>query len=299
MGLTCAFFWKKEKKMADFEVKLRKRIRDCDPISLMRLLFHQGYGREQIFFCSHPDICSREALFEEIRFLKRPYAHVLISVNMGLLSAQSPLPSYFFKRMESDVIDTAAFVQFIQFFDHFLLLNFFRSVYPETDTRIYRDYEKEQRITLQMLALRSPVTLHWIMAAVFPELLVRVEKASLKHNANLKIRPFVLGETRFGRNAVLGGRMRQAARGLKVELCTDSESASCGSPWMQVIEKRLRETVFPVLGAVGVELEIVLVLSGQRNRVVLRSGASLGYDVLKGGEAGHRYLPVFSGTILH
>ncbi|TYT73912.1 hypothetical protein [Desulfobotulus mexicanus] len=284
--------------MASFEGRIRKRIRDCDALSLMRLLMHHGYKMDQIFFLGHPDSCSRETLFEDIRFFQKPYSHVLISVNMGLLSAQSPLPSYFFKRMESHTLDALSFIQFIHYFDHFLLLNFFRSVYPESDTRIYSDYQKGQRSTLQMLSLRSPVTLHWVMDAVFPELTVHVRKGTLKHHARLNASAFILGTAVFGRNAVLGGSLRQPARGLRVEMFTDSETAPCGLPWMQLINRRLEEIVFPVLGAVGVELEIFLVLSGKKNPVQLRSGASLGYDVIEGGDSKHRILPVFSGCVL-
>lgn len=282
--------------MPDLKLQVGKRIREFDPLSLLLVLKRLGYSLEQILFRSHPSICSQDALFEEIRFRSQPSPHVVVSVNMGLLGAQTSLPSYFLKRMDRDDIDSARFVEFIQFFDHPLLFNFFRSIYPEVDARVFPDYEENHRRQLLMLGLRSPVTMHWMFHLVFPELDVRVEKAVLQRT--LETRPFILGKSNLGRDSVLGRTFAAPIHGLRVHLFSDSEFSPDGTPWVKIIGRRLDDLIFPLLRAVGVELEIFLILRGQKSWARLKSGSYLGYDAFKGAREKQRRLLVFSGNVL-
>lgn len=279
--------------MAQFEEQISKRIREFDPLSLILLLEHHGYSRELVRFRSHPSYCSQTTLFEAIEFHQEPAPHVVISVNMGLLSAQTCIPSFVLNMLEQAPISA---IRFLQFFDHPLLNNFFRSIYPEIDTRIFADFAGERRNQLLSLGLRSPCTLHWALALVFPELEVRVEKAVLPRT--LGTRPFVLGTSGLGSSQVLGCTFTSAVYGLRVQLFSEEESAADGTPWVKVIERRLDALLFPVLSEVGVELEIFLVLRGQQSWARLSSTSFLGYDTLKGGRKQSRRLLIFSGTVL-
>lgn len=279
--------------MREIERHITRRIREFDPLSLMVLLEHHGYTGEQLFFRSHPSLCSQDTLFEAIEFKKTPTPHVVISVNMGLLGAQTCLPAYLLKQLEQAPVEA---FHFLHFFDHPLLTGFFRSLYPEQDTRIFPDFKQEQRNQLLLMGLRSPSTLHLMLSLIFPELEVRVEKTMLSRN--LHTRPFILGSGKLGGTHVLGSFFNSAAQGLRVQLFSDTETAVGSRPWPRVIAERLETRLFPVLGEVGVELEIFLVVRRQRSWARLTQGSFLGYDKFKGGSGQPRRLKIFSGTVL-
>lgn len=278
---------------ASFELQVRKRIREFDPFSLILLLKYHGYGLEQLQFRSHPSICSQETLFEAIEFKKEPLPHVLVSINMGLLAAQTCLPSYLLKQMEQAPVEA---LRFIQFFDHPLLGNFFKSLYPERDTRIFPDLAVQRRNQLLLLGLRAPCTLHLLLRLIFPELEVRVEKAVLPRA--LHTSSFILGRGALASGHVLGSTFVASVQGLRARLFSDTESAANGTPWAREVVRRLEERLFPLLKAEGVDLEIFLILRGQQSWAQLNQNSYLGYDSFKGGRAQARRLLIFSGSVV-
>ena len=88
--------------MNDLEEKISQRIHEFDIISLLRLLMTMNYSPEEIRFRSHNSICSQPGLIHDIMFRHEPVREAVITMNMGLLGAQSPLPSYFRKKMENE-----------------------------------------------------------------------------------------------------------------------------------------------------------------------------------------------------
>ena len=94
-----------------------KEIHRFDFVSLLRLLHTMGYRADQVFFRSTHNLSSQPSLLEAIEFRDGPSPRVIVSVNLGLLSAQTPLPSYFFKRVDQGFVDIDALVDFMAFFD--------------------------------------------------------------------------------------------------------------------------------------------------------------------------------------
>jgi hypothetical protein len=243
---------------------LRRALHRFDVYSLLALLRHLGFRREQILFRSHPTSSSQPCILQDIEIRRGSAPRVIITVNLGLLGAQSPLPSYFMKRLEKGNLDTRLFLDFIGFFDDRVISNYLSSIYPEGDPALFPDWEKAKRDYLLMLNLRSCSTLQWLMRLAVPELGVRVEKADMRHTPSC--RQITLGKADLGGEAVFGRHASVRVDGLRVTFYSDDECTAKGNPWPSEVQNRLSRLVFPALRAVGVDIEIF---------IVIRSGSSL------------------------
>ena len=277
------------------ERKIASRIHDFDIISLLELLEYLGYHPEEIYFRSHLSTSSQPSLIHGIEFRDEPTRSVLIIVNLGLLSAQSPLPSYFLKKLDAGYINAQAFVDFIGYFDHFLIKNYLLSIYPEMNKRFFPDRQVTKSRFLELLDLRSCSTLHWLFELVFPELGVCVEKIAL--GRQLRSAPIRLGETILGTDAIFGAKASSPVQGRRVTLFSEFESTDRGEPWPREIEQRLTDPVFPILRSIGMDLEIVLVIRAQKTWAKLHSESYLGYDKIRGGEEDYRRITIFTGKL--
>jgi len=220
----------------------------------------------------------------------------LITLNIGLLSVQSPLPNYFMKMIEYAPMDSGAFVDFLRFFDDMLLRDYVSNLFPETNRRLYPDWEQTKRRYLFLLDHRSCSTLHWLFSRAFPELEITVEKATLSRE--LQTTPLRLGVARLGSDAVFGKQSRVPVSGRQVTLSTEHASTAAGVPWPQEIRQRLERLVFPVLRAVGVDLQVALVIRAQETHARLHGESHLGYEKVKGGEASYRRINLFLGHLV-
>jgi len=279
--------------MMTLETKIAKKIHSFDPVSLLHLLDFLGYRPEEILFKSHMSTSSQSSLIQGIEFHQEPVRQVIISVNLGLLSAQSPLPSYFLKKMDKGSIDTLCFIDFIEYFDHFLILNYLINLYPELNTKIHADWELTKRRYLLMLDFKSCSTLHWLFQLAYPELEVRVEKAMLQRV--LQTNRICLGETILGTDAMFGEEKAVPIYGRQITLFSEDELTDSGEPWPREIKKRLDDLVFPILSSVGIDLEIVLTIRAQKSWVKLSCESYLGYDNMQGGKASYRRIRIFRG----
>lgn len=277
------------------EVRIRSRIREFDLISLLRLLEQMGYSPEEIRFQSHVTITSQVSLIEDIEFRQQPSREVTILLNLGLLSAQNSLPSYFFKKMDEERIDTQAFTDFLAFFDHFLIKNYLMNLYPEINPAYFPDPDRRRQRYIRMMDLRSPSSLQFFFRLVFPALSVAAEKVSL--NRSLKTTFPRLGITRMGHDAIMGREVKIPVYGLRVTLMTQDEFTAAREPWAVKIRRCLEETVFPMLGAVGVDLEIYLLILSKKGWAQLQKTSYLGYDRIRGGELKPRRIRIFRGYV--
>ena len=50
----------------------------------------------------------------------------------------------------------------------------------ERDPNLFADFARTKRQLLSLLGLRSPATMHWLFAAVFPELEVAIRRTILQ-----------------------------------------------------------------------------------------------------------------------
>ncbi len=266
-----------------------------DIISLLGFLWFIGYRPDEIRFRSNDSITSQGGLIHGIAFESEPSRCVTITLNLGLASAQSPLPTYMRKKMDSEIEDVQAFLDFLGFFDHKLIHDYLSAIYPETNTALYPDWESSRRRYLFMLDLKSRSVLHWLFQTVFPELGLNVEKAVL--NRSMRAIPIVLGKTALGGDALFGGMADTPVHGRRVTLYAESELTNRAEPWPREIKRRLEEQIFPLLRPVGMDIDIFLVIQSQNSWARLHSESFLGYDRLRGGKRQHRRLRIFQGHL--
>lgn len=274
---------------------IAQKIHHFDLISLLQLLQFIGYQPEEIQFKSNFSRSSQPSLIHHIEFHSEPTRRVVITLNLGLLSAQSPLPSYFLKKMDTGYVDTKSFVDFIGYFDHHLIRNYLLNIYPETNRALFPDWELTKRRYLQMLDLKSCSTLHWLFQLVFPELGVRAEKIALKRQ--LRTVHLKLGQTILGTGAIFGEKTDVPISGRRITLFSESESTNTGEPWPREIKWRLDDLIFPILRSVGMDLEIILVIRTQKSWAKLQTDSYLGYDKIRGGAEQYRRIRIFTGRL--
>ena len=82
--------------------KIRKRLHLFDPLSLLRVLHQAGIAVEDLEFRSHMSMASQSRLVEDLTI---DAGVITVIFNFGLLSAQSPLPSYFFQEIDEGRVD--------------------------------------------------------------------------------------------------------------------------------------------------------------------------------------------------
>jgi len=281
--------------MDTLKAKIAKKIHEFDPVSLLHLLESLGYRLEEILFKSYASISSQPSLIQGIEFQQEPIRQVIISVNLGLLSAQSTLPSYFLKNMDRGLIDNLTFIDFISYFDHVLILNYLGNLYPEINTKLFADWELTKRRYLLMLDFKSCSTLHWLFQLVFPELVIKVEKAMVPRV--IQTTSIRLGETTLGNDAVFGSAKKASVYGLRITLLSEGESTDSGDPWPREIRNRLDCEIFPLLRSIGIDLEIALVIRSQKSWIKLHAESYLGYDKIQGGQVSYRRIRIFQGEL--
>jgi hypothetical protein len=276
------------------EARVAREAHEFDLVPLLDLLLHMGYRPEEFVFQSHFTHVSQPGLVHSVEFRGEPIRQVVITVNLGLLDPKGPLPSYFTKLLEHGNIDEQAFLRFLHFFDHFVIRNFLKSVYPESDPAIHKDWEGTKRHYLSLLGLRSTSTLHAIFQGIFPELGVFVGRGSI--GRDLTVECLRLGSGVLGRTS-LGARSTVPVTAAEVTLYCEEEYTEQGRPWADEIQRRLASTIFPILRDAGLDLMLTLVIWSQRGWAQLKPGSYLGFDRIRGGEARRRVVVIHRGQI--
>lgn len=282
--------------MKSLKARISKEIHQFDIVSLLYILHEMGYRQEQIFFVSQYDLSSQPSLLRKIEFRDKPQPRVVVFVNIGLLSVQTPLPSYFFHKLDQGFMDVEAFGQFLAFFDQRLLREFILAIYPEINPDVFPDWELAKKRFVGMLNLRSSATLHWLFTTVFPELSVQVEKGILSRSVTT--RDIVLGKSLLDGNSIFGNKVSTPVHGLIVVLTSNEERTCTGVPWPREISERMEQMIFPLLKSVGIDLEVFLIIRSQKSWAKLNTESYLGYDRIKGGRAQQRRIPIFSGYLV-
>ena len=210
---------------------------------LVQLLENMGYDRGAILFESTSERSSG-GVVNAIQFLKKPYRHVRVTVNIGLLGDNSLLPSYFLQLVEKSP-DPDRFFDFIRFFDHKLIEGYYHAAYPESDSSVYRDFDDVQRSFTRMLGMGSTSTLAWITKLFFPELRVTVERRAFK-NATAS-HAFRTGTSILDGTGILGRVYESDSAGFLIDLTADEETDGAGRPWPHAVRSRLEERLLPIL----------------------------------------------------
>jgi len=275
------------------EERIAARAREFDLGPLLRLLEAEGYSPGHILFESNPEPISAAAFVEAVTFHRSPVRRVVVTLNLGLLGANSLLPSYFLEVAEQ-CPQPEIFFDFIRFFDHRLLEGFARALYPEHDSTLVGDWERTKGFYFRMLGLGSVATLQWVFQLYFPELRTWVSRISFRHiTRGHELRT---GTSPLDGTAVLGDSYTSESVGFQVELHAEEEADARGQAWPEVVERRLHEILLPLLAPARLRLEVGLTVTAHAVWARLAQRGYLGYERLHGGTLlGHR-LVVFQGN---
>jgi len=199
------------------EARIAERIHSFDLPALLDVLKACGYTQGEIEYRSHRSLLSHGHLVQAISFQRTPRRRVVVTVNLGLLSTHSPLPSFFFKAM--DQISHDQLEDFLSYFDHHLLHARLSGYSPERDEALVGDtHVAEDR--LQLLRPKCPSSLHWLCTRIFPGTLFltvtltlrgHFSHAALKNSSHLAYDPLAGGPERDHTVVLFSGNVSQSA----------------------------------------------------------------------------------------
>ena len=166
--------------------------------ALLDALAALGLRSEEIEFRSHLSQAHHAFLIHGVQLQDDP-RRAFVALNIGLVAAQSPLPSYFFSILDEGGDNSDAVLAFLGLFDHPLLRERARAEYPERNRRVVSDWEQDKALILSLMALQSPSSLHWLFQRIYPELGVKVcrrVKTRTLATSQVIMGAFALGEAR-------------------------------------------------------------------------------------------------------
>lgn len=247
--------------------------------ALIELLSLLEYRDGDIELRSHVSKLHQSAVVSAVQFFTEPRRRVVITVNIGLLAPQSPLPSYFHKFLEQQ--QQESLTHFLSFFDHHLLRALTSGQFPERDPQLFSDWSRSLRQLRSLLGLRSLSTIHWVVSLVFPEMEVAVKRTVLQRS--VRTAGMVLGNWTIGDGAACGGLAQVPVSAVAVTLLCDEAQSGRGRSWASEASARLRGEVFPALAVHGLFLQVVLVMRDQTSFMVLQPEQYLGYEPISEG----------------
>jgi hypothetical protein len=106
----------------------------------------------------------------------------------------------------------------------------------------------------------------------------------------------VLGTSAVG-EASFGGEAAVPVAGFAVALVCREPVSREDVPWIQEIDRRLRERVFPLLGGTNVHLTVTALLFEAEKDAQFDRQSRLGQNPLPGGIEGLRRVIVFAGAV--
>ena len=277
-----------------FERLLQDRAKDFDLVALHRALRRAGYGRDEIVFESNADRSSPGSLVESVRFERRGVRIAVVELNIGLLGADSVLPSYFAMLADS-LPDPEPFHDFIRFFDHKLIEDYVDAADPEGASGRYGDWDRIRRAFLGMLGVGSVSTLQWIMQSYFPELRVSVRRQSVQTKSGAH--GTRLGTALLDGTGILGRNYGAAGGGFGVQLVADDETNDMGIGWPFVVKERLETRLRPLLRGHPVALVVSLVVLAHASWARLDRRGYLGWERIRGSADSDHEIVVFRGVL--
>jgi hypothetical protein len=270
------------------EARIVREARRFELKPLVDLLSAKGYPREEVVFQGTREGTSAN-LVEAIRFEKEPRI-VVVTLNLGLLGDNTLLPSYFFQVIDKTP-EPELFDDFVRFFDHRLIGNLLRALYPDEDGVLYRDWTEVLRSFFRMLGPGSVATLHWVAQRYFPDLGVEVARCAFVESS--EAHAAVTGESLLDGSAILGRAYQSDTSGFGIDLFADEETNERGKAWPNIVKLRLNERVLPLLAPFRVPLRVRLTVRRHASwaRVDVPFAAArgyLGYERIEGdADSGH------------
>ena len=153
--------------------KVEKNIHKFDLCALLNLLQSHGFSYKDIYFLSNNSTSSPSHLCQEIHFHKTAPS-VTITLNMGLLSSGSLIPSYIEQMIDTEEVNSDQMNRFLNFFNHHLMSTFIQLSMPELNNDFFLNWKATQLQYLKLLGFESVSTLWFLMKICFPDLIVEV-----------------------------------------------------------------------------------------------------------------------------
>jgi hypothetical protein len=276
---------------AALEQRIRERIRSFDVPALLEVLAASGYGDAEIEYRSHRTTVHQSHLVHDIQFIHRPRKRIIITVNMGLLSAQSPLPSFLMQTM--DQLDHDRLERFIGYFDHLLLQECFAGLYPEREGALLPGWPEAATDRLRLLRPTCQSTLHWLFSKVFPETEISVRREV--RSQKIAAPEMRLGASALGTGDAMGGFASIPTGGMEVKIFCNEPISSSGVPWAVEARRRFEADVLPLLCETVLMLTVILVLRDQEGFLRFERDSHLGFDPLFEAPVQTRQVLLFSG----
>jgi hypothetical protein len=273
------------------EQRIRERIRSFDVPALLEVLTASGYGDAELEYRGHRTTVRQSHLVHDIQFIHEPRKRVIITVNMGLLSAQSPLPSFMMRTL--DQLDHDRLERFIGFFDHLLLEECFTGLYPERSAELLPGWPESAKDRLRLLRPTCASTLHWLFHKVFPETELSVRREVRQQH--VPSRGLRLGDSALGQGDSMGGFASIPTGGMEVRIFCNEPISSSGVPWAVEALRRFEADLLPLLSETVLMLTVILVLRDQEGFLRLERESHLGYDPLQGTPVQTQQVLLFSG----
>lgn len=261
--------------------QLSNKIKKFDICSLFKVLENLNHPFDSLFFNSNLSYASSTSLCEGIN-LKEVFdlPRVVLNVNLGILTGSSPLPTYFRKCMDKELIDEDQFIQFISFFDQHLIKNLFQMSMPEKF--FFDDWNWMTHNHMHLFGLNSSSSIHWLMQLCFPELHVHVEKKRIQ--SKLKLDSLLLGKSHLGKNTVLGGYVEHSIFTFHVILSLEEQQLDTSYCLPLEVRKRFVELVLPLIKKARVPIAILLKINPYNFPAKLSTQSYLGYGRLGDSE---------------
>lgn len=258
---------------ASFEARIRARARDFDAPALIVIL-RERYPERPIRFASNATLATRGTIVDAVDFAPD---HILVTLNLGLGAATTPLPSYFLDLL-AGAHTGPGLTGLFAIADDRLLGDRVGALSPASSARLLPERDSLTGTALALARPASPITAHWLFEAVYPELGVSVRRAPVRRGVpsdELRLGFASLGHAAFGDEAEV------MVPGLLAVLSTEETATFAGIAWLEEARRRLFDRVFPAMEHTDAHLRVVLVDREAKGRLALRAPAELGFDPLE------------------
>ena len=247
------------------EQQIKEKIGQFELLALHRLLHHLGY--RQIWYQSCDRLVSEPQVIDDIDFTEHKTEHstankplVKLTLNIGLLGPQSPLPSYFMKIRETLIQKDEEFKQFIGFFDHILIDNLLKQLFPELAQFGGISWLTQQKNSLLLTNLKAIRNIQMIFAAIFPEYQV---KCYWQQQRQSRLKQMPLGSFTLGTPQSLGGvyfHQQGIVRVCLTRGCDSFHMSGLDTTGLDITElqQRLHQLVLPLFAPLSLPLEVFL-----------------------------------------
>lgn len=258
------------------EAAITRRIREFEVPALLDLLTSIGYGPDHVEFRGHLARGPQPTLLHAIEFPSRAQAMhvvptVVVTINLGLLSCRSPLPTYF-HRFLADMDTRDGVLELLELLDRSLLHTRLTCDRPE---RSVESWKRVQLDFVRSFGLDSPIGLDWLFRQTFPELGVFVRRV-----VDERAVPFIGASLGFGKlgECSFGNLTRVGVHELEVVLICEDANFERHIPWIAEGDRRLRAVVFPLLDEICVTLTVSFILLDRGSRARVSPNSYAGYD---------------------